>query len=178
MIDRMRFLRQLKEKRSEHFSFLLNAMCALVTQTHPSLTRWGISSVSHLHNSFFAQARVLLGKQFDWPHINNIQGLLLLALVGMGTNRNASSYHYIGIAHRQSVELGMHRNLDNVRNPGLSERVKETMRATWFCLYILDRYVGVVEGRPFAIDDEGESSWFDVWELDEGFWAARLTGDM
>lgn len=77
----------------------------------------------------------------------------------MGTNRNASSYHYIGIAHRQAVELGMHRNLDNVRQAGLGERVKETMRATWFCLYILDRYVGVVEGRPFAIDDEGEFLW-------------------
>ncbi|KAJ3044164.1 hypothetical protein HK097_001556, partial [Rhizophlyctis rosea] len=154
MIDRMRFLRQLKEKRSEHFSFLLNSMCALVTQQHPSLLKWGVPSVTALHNSFFAQARVLLGKIFDWPHINNIQGLLLLALVGMGTNRNASSYHYIGIAHRQSVELGMHRNLDNVRLGGLGERMKETMRATWFCLYILDRYVGVVEGRPFAVDDE------------------------
>ncbi|KAJ3281928.1 Transcriptional activator of fatty acid utilization [Borealophlyctis nickersoniae] len=137
MINRMRFLRQLKEKKTEHTR---------------SLANWGIANPQALHESFFAQARVLLGKQFDWPHINNVQALLLLTLVGMGTNQNASSYHYIGIAHRQAVELGMHRNLDNVRN--LDETMKETMRSTWFCLYILDRYVGVVEGRPLAIDDE------------------------
>ncbi|RKO90811.1 fungal-specific transcription factor domain-containing protein [Blyttiomyces helicus] len=154
MINRLAFLRQLKEKQTDHFSLLLNSMCALVTQQARTLLPYKVPSIPALHRAFFDRARVLLGKQFDWPHIDNVQALLLLTLVGAGTNQNASSYHYIGIAHRQAVELGMHRNLDRVRAPGLDESAKETKRATWFCLYILDRYTGVVEGRPFAINDD------------------------
>ncbi|KAI8824187.1 fungal-specific transcription factor domain-containing protein [Fimicolochytrium jonesii] len=154
MIDRAAFTRQLKEQQTEHFCLLLNSMCALVTQQTRSLTAWGITSSAELHRAFFERARSLLAKQFDWPHINNVQALLLLALVGAGTNTNAASYQYIGIAHRQAVELGMHRNLDKLNHPGLDAPMKEQMRATWFCLYILDRYTGVHQGRPFAINDE------------------------
>ncbi|KAI8920859.1 fungal-specific transcription factor domain-containing protein [Powellomyces hirtus] len=154
MIDRKSFTRQLKEKQTEHFSLLLNSMCALVTQQTRSLVAWGISSTAELHRAFFERARALLGKQFDWPHINNVQALLLLTLVGAGTNTNAASYQYIGIAHRHAIELGMHRNLQKLNHPGLDETMKEQMRATWFCLYILDRYIGVHQGRPFAINDE------------------------
>ncbi|KAI9014911.1 fungal-specific transcription factor domain-containing protein [Gaertneriomyces semiglobifer] len=154
MIDKASFARHLKEKQTEHFSLLLNSMCALVTQQVRSLTAWGISSTAELHRAFFERARTLLGKQFDWPHIHNVQALLLLTLVGAGTNTNAASYQYIGIAHRHAVELGMHRNLDKVRHVGLNDAMKEQMRATWFCLYIIDRYTGVHQGRPFAINDD------------------------
>ncbi|TPX71219.1 hypothetical protein SpCBS45565_g01252 [Spizellomyces sp. 'palustris'] len=154
MIDRIAFTRQLKEKQTEHFSLLLNSMCALVTQQTRCLAAWGISSPSELHRAFFERARALLGKQFDWPHINNVQALLLLTLVGAGTNTNAASYQYIGIAHRHAVELGMHRNLEKLNHPGLDNGMKEQMRATWFCMYILDRYTGVHQGRPFAINDD------------------------
>ncbi|KAJ3157420.1 hypothetical protein HDU86_003312 [Geranomyces michiganensis] len=154
MIDRKSFTRQLKENQTEHFSLLLNSMCALVTQQTRSLHAWGISSTAELHRAFFERARALLGKQFDWPHINNVQALLLLTLVGAGTNTNAASYQYIGIAHRHAVELGMHRNLERLNHPGLDDAMKEQMRATWFCLYILDRYIGVHQGRPFAINDD------------------------
>ncbi|KAJ3020735.1 hypothetical protein HKX48_000265 [Thoreauomyces humboldtii] len=154
MIDHKSFTRQLKEKQTEHFSLLLNSMCALVTQQTRSLSAWGISSTAELHRAFFERARALLGKQFDWPHINNVQAMLLLTLVGAGTNTNAASYQYIGIAHRHAVELGMHRNLEKLNHPGLDNAMKEQMRATWFCLYILDRYTGVHQGRPFAINDD------------------------
>ncbi|KAJ3029994.1 UNVERIFIED_CONTAM: hypothetical protein HDU68_010457 [Siphonaria sp. JEL0065] len=129
-------------------------MCALMSQQCRDLTAWGITNPVELHLSFFERARVLLGHQFDWPHINNVQALLLLCIVGQGTNINATSYHYIGIAHRLAVELGMHRNLDNLRHPSLDPELLESMRTTWFCLYILDRYTSVVEGRPMAISDE------------------------
>ncbi|KAJ3101630.1 hypothetical protein HDU97_001243 [Phlyctochytrium planicorne] len=154
MIHRPSFLRQLKSRRTEHFSFLLNSMCALVTQQCRDLSAWGITNPSELHGTFFERARVLLGRQLDWPHINNVQAMLLLCMVGQGTNINASSYHYIGIAHRQAVELGMHRNLDNLQHPQLDLTLRETMRVTWFCLYVLDRYTSVVEGRPMAISDD------------------------
>ncbi|KAJ3204483.1 hypothetical protein HDU67_009493, partial [Dinochytrium kinnereticum] len=148
MIHRPSFLRQLKARRTEHFSFLLNSMCALVTQQCRDLSEWGVGSPAELHGTFFERARVLLGRQFDWPHINNVQAMLLLCMVGQGTNINAS------IAHRQAVELGMHRNLDNMQHPQLDTTLRETMRITWFCLYILDRYTSVVEGRPMAINDD------------------------
>jgi hypothetical protein len=57
---------------------------------------WGVANAAELHNAFFERARILLGRQFDWPHINNVQAMLLLCMVGQGTNINASSYHYIG----------------------------------------------------------------------------------
>ncbi|KAJ3329400.1 hypothetical protein HDU76_007974 [Blyttiomyces sp. JEL0837] len=167
MVDRASFARQLKEKRTEHFALLLNSICALVTQQCRDLTAWGVPSASNLHNAFFERARVLLGRQFDWPHINNVQALLLLCMVGQGTNINASSYHYIGIAHRQAVELGMHRNLDNMQHPRLDEGLRQSMRATWFCLYILDRYTSVVEGRPMAICDEEWDTPFPSGDAEE-----------
>ncbi|KAI9362018.1 fungal-specific transcription factor domain-containing protein [Zopfochytrium polystomum] len=154
MINRSSFTKQMNEKRTEHFALLLNSICAVVSQQCRNLTRWGVTNPADLHNAFFERARILLGRQFDWPHINNVQALLLLCMVGQGTNINASSYHYIGIAHRQAVELGMHRNLDNLQHPQLDTSLRQTMRTTWFCLYILDRYTSVVEGRPMAIVDE------------------------
>ncbi|ORY47828.1 hypothetical protein BCR33DRAFT_764199 [Rhizoclosmatium globosum] len=154
MIQKARFFQQLKEKKTDHFNLLLNSMCALMSQQCRDLTAWGIDNPVELHMAFFERARVLLGHQFDWPHINNVQALLLLCIVGQGTNINATSYHYIGIAHRLAVELGMHRNLDNLRHPSLDPELLESMRTTWFCLYVLDRYTSVVEGRPMAISDE------------------------
>ncbi|KAI9347022.1 fungal-specific transcription factor domain-containing protein [Obelidium mucronatum] len=154
MIHKNRFFQQFKEKRTDHFNLLLNSMCALMSQQCRDLTAWGVTNPVELHMAFFERARVLLGHQFDWPHINNVQALLLLCIVGQGTNINATSYHYIGIAHRLAVELGMHRNLDNLRHPSLDPELLESMRTTWFCLYILDRYTSVVEGRPMAISDE------------------------
>ncbi|KAJ3199664.1 hypothetical protein HDU82_000248 [Entophlyctis luteolus] len=58
------------------------------------------------------------------------------------------------IAHRLAVELGMHRNLNNLQHPSLDSELLESMRTTWFCLYVLDRYASVVEGRPMAISDD------------------------
>ncbi|KAJ1539568.1 hypothetical protein HK405_012742, partial [Cladochytrium tenue] len=138
----------------EHFALLLNSMCAVVSQQCRDLTEWNITNPSDLHNAFFERARILLGRQFDWPHINNVQALILLCMVGQGTNINASSYHYIGIAHRQAVELGLHRDLENLQHPQLDIALRQTMQTTWFCLYILDRYTSVAEGRPMAICDE------------------------
>ncbi|KAJ3257595.1 Transcriptional activator of fatty acid utilization [Chytriomyces hyalinus] len=154
MIHKVRFFQQLKEKRTDHFNLLLNSMCALMSQQCRDLNDWGVVNPVELHMAFFERARVLLGQQFDWPHINNVQALLLLCMVGQGTNINATSYHYIGIAHRLAVELGMHRNLDNLKHPALDSELLEAMRATWFCLYILDQYTSVVEGRPSAISDD------------------------
>ncbi|KAJ3197524.1 hypothetical protein HK101_002827 [Irineochytrium annulatum] len=154
MIHRATFTRQLKARRTEHFALLLNSMCALVAQHCHDLSAWGCTSPHDLHTAFFERARILLGRQFDWPHVNNVQALLLLCMVGQGTNINASSYHYIGIAHRQAVEMGMHRNLDNLRHPGMDDGLKEIMRTTWYCLYVLDRYISVVEGRPMAVNDD------------------------
>ncbi|KAI8610739.1 fungal-specific transcription factor domain-containing protein [Chytriomyces sp. MP71] len=154
MVHKVRFFEQLREKRTDHFNLLVNSMCALMSQQCRDLTAWGVANPVELHMAFFERARVLLGHQFDWPHINNVQALLLLCMVGQGTNINATSYHYIGIAHRLAVELGMHRNLDNLKHASLDPELLECMRTTWFCLYVLDRYTSVVEGRPTAISDE------------------------
>ncbi|KAJ3344958.1 hypothetical protein HDU83_004585 [Entophlyctis luteolus] len=154
MVHKSKFFQQFKGKRTDHFSLLLYSMCALVSQQCRNLTAWGISNPADLHMAFFDRARTLLGQQFDWPHINNVQALLLLSIVGQGTNINATSYHYIGIAHRLAVELGMHRNLNNLKHPSLDSELLESMRTTWFCLYVLDRYASVVEGRPMAISDD------------------------
>ncbi|KAI8808439.1 fungal-specific transcription factor domain-containing protein [Cladochytrium replicatum] len=153
-IHRSHFMRQLRNAQTEPFSFLLNAMCALVTQQVKNLDSWGIHKPSDLHKAFFERARILLGRVFDAPNIIVVQGLVLLALVGHGTNMAATAYQYIGIAARHAMELGMHRDVSRVRHPGLSDSMKETMRRTWMALYIVDRYTSLIDGRPMAISDD------------------------
>ncbi|RKO89665.1 hypothetical protein BDK51DRAFT_18887, partial [Blyttiomyces helicus] len=115
MIDRPVFMEKLKEKQTEvslrHFSLLLNSMCALVTQHARTLDGFRDSAIPALHRAFYERARVLIGKLFNWPHIDSVQALLLLTLVGAGPNQDASSYYYIALARSQAVELGMHRDL-------------------------------------------------------------------
>ncbi|KAJ3135969.1 hypothetical protein HK101_004058, partial [Irineochytrium annulatum] len=123
---------------------LLASLCALVTQqlppTHPHHT---------LHAECFSRARLLAGRRFDWPSLRTVQALILLALVGQGDNINASAHQYVGMAARQAVEMGMHRGVK-----GQEAGTGTGREVTWWCLWVVDRYLGVMEGRPMAIRDK------------------------
>lgn len=129
-------------------------MCAIVTQKTSILSTYGIKNANELHRTFFERAKCLLEKRFDWPQINTIQALIILSLLGSGMNNAASAYQYIGIACRQAIELGMHKNISLVRSSPESHTCSEKVsHLTWLCLYIVDRYVSTYLGRPLAVSD-------------------------
>jgi hypothetical protein len=108
MIDRKDFLTELDQTPyKENFFLLLNSLCALMTQqlTPSQMTfLWSTSKTNDpaphpesLHQAFYESARSLLGTHFDSPHIHTLRALLILAVIGQGTNIHASSYHYIGM---------------------------------------------------------------------------------
>ncbi|KAJ3092830.1 hypothetical protein HK102_002040 [Quaeritorhiza haematococci] len=65
--------------------------------------------------------------------------------------QRSEPYLYMGIAHRQACTMGLHRDLSNVLP---DQRERHEYAATWYCLYVMDIYDGIQEGRPFGINDD------------------------
>ncbi|KAI8822994.1 fungal-specific transcription factor domain-containing protein [Fimicolochytrium jonesii] len=85
---------------------------------------------------------------YEAPHIWITQATLLLTLLWYGKGRRVvNKWRAVGWAIRSAQELGLHRNLSNIRN-------EEMRRRTWYWAYILDRYSSIGSGRPTLIQDE------------------------
>ncbi|KAJ3182040.1 hypothetical protein HDU87_000380 [Geranomyces variabilis] len=104
--------------------------------------------------------QILVG--YEAPHCWIVQSLLLLALTNQLASDKpekpiiTSKWRLAGLAVRYAQELGLHRNLHDIKRPvesgsGVTE---ETRRRTWFACYVLDRCTAVVTGRPCCIHDD------------------------
>ncbi|KAJ3122212.1 hypothetical protein HK098_003012 [Nowakowskiella sp. JEL0407] len=152
MISRPELVKQMQSERfTPEFLFLLYSICSLVLFHKSFLGTNDIERVNELEKTFRERARILLGRLFDFPHIYVVQGLILAATGGFAAKWCA--YSLIGIAHRQAVELGLHRDVTKLQHLELDDTI-ETRKKTWMCLYVVDRYVSLIEGRPFGIHDD------------------------
>ncbi|KAJ3392228.1 hypothetical protein HDU92_008580 [Lobulomyces angularis] len=157
MVDESWFFPLLENESSdENFLMLLYAICALVTQqmTSKDLAAFEVKDIISLHMEYFHKSRYLIGRLFDLHHLEVVQTGILLSLIGLSNNAIANSFIFIGIAHRVSIELGMHFDLDKI-DLKVDEKTKNTMKQTWTCLFIVDKYVSLCEGRPVCIRDDG-----------------------
>lgn len=95
---------------------------------------------------FFARARSVLGNPLDTHRstVYDIAALAMMSLYLVEMNRRDAAYMYISLGMNIAVMHGVHRRWD------LDEQGK---RAFW-TLYILDRWLSVLMGRPPSIQDD------------------------
>lgn len=85
-----------------------------------------------------------------------MQALLLLALYLLRTPGNVGNlggWHIVGLAVRNAVELGLHRNIQRVGAKSYSPYEMEVRKRIFWSAYMLDRTMSLTLGRPFAVAD-------------------------
>ncbi|KFA46129.1 hypothetical protein S40293_03749 [Stachybotrys chartarum IBT 40293] len=80
--------------------------------------------------------------------LRSIQILILLSLYNLRSPRGPGAWTFAGLAMRQCIEMGLHRQTR--MKWSLIEEMRR--RVFWTC-YCLDRQVSIILGRPFSISD-------------------------
>lgn len=96
--------------------------------------------------TFFARARWLLGNPLDTT-LSNIFDIAVLSMMSMylvEMNRRDAAYIYVSLGMHIAVMNGVHRGW--VHN--------EQCKRSFWTLYIMDRWLSVLNGRPPSILDE------------------------
>lgn len=102
--------------------------------------------VAHAYD-FAARALALLPKlTAEASDKEMVRCMALVALVSLQFCRESSSMYLLGLAMTRAISTGMHR--------GNADMTDETRGSPLFwTLYVLDRTLSVVTGRPFQIED-------------------------
>ncbi|KAL2133218.1 hypothetical protein VTI74DRAFT_2727 [Chaetomium olivicolor] len=100
----------------------------------------------HLGENFIARARSLMGNLLDRTiyTIQDIAMLALLALYLIENNRRDAAYMAISNAMTISVMHGIHKGVSG----------SEVAVRTFWTVYVLDRWLGCVMGRPPTVPDD------------------------
>ncbi|ERS95309.1 uncharacterized protein SPSK_01523 [Sporothrix schenckii 1099-18] len=99
----------------------------------------------------FLRAMQIIGDGLQFTSVRSIELTLLLAIQSMRSPSGTSVWHLAGLAVRQCIELGLHRQRA-VR--GGDAAVDEHRRRLFWSVYIFERKTALVLGRPFALSDE------------------------
>ncbi|KAI1848846.1 hypothetical protein JX265_001176 [Neoarthrinium moseri] len=101
--------------------------------------------------SFFAEARRLLGNPLD-PALCNISGATVLAVMSIylvEMNRRDTAYIYVTLGMHILTTRGVHRGW--IEGEGAEA---ECCKRVFWTLYVLDRWLSVLMGRPPTLMDE------------------------
>ncbi|KAK5990037.1 Filamentous growth regulator 27-like protein [Cladobotryum mycophilum] len=83
-----------------------------------------------------------------------IQALILMTVYLVVTAKSTAAYIYCGMAIRSASVLGLHRTRDTMTVFGNNMPLIRLRWNIWRTLFILDRFLSVSFGRPFAIYEE------------------------
>ncbi|ORY61798.1 uncharacterized protein BCR38DRAFT_39686 [Pseudomassariella vexata] len=102
-------------------------------------------SSAQRNEAFFARARLLLGNPLD-TNTNTVHDISVLAMMSIylvEMNRRDAAYMYVSLGMQIAVMHGVHCGW-----------VDELGKRTFWTLYIIDRWLSVLMGRPPAVADE------------------------
>ncbi|CEI68799.1 unnamed protein product [Fusarium venenatum] len=104
-----------------------------------------ISIDSHLSESYFSRARMLLGNPLDITRFtpNEVAALTLMGFYLIEMNRRDAAYMCVSSAMHISIMHGSHRGW-----------LDESGKRVFWTLYVLDRYLSCLMGRPPTIMDD------------------------
>lgn len=96
--------------------------------------------------TFFARARWLVGNPLDTTlsNIFDVPVLAMMSIYLVGMNRRDAAYMYVSLGMHIAVMNGVHRGWVH----------DEQCKRSFWTLYIMDRWLSVLNGRPPAILDE------------------------
>lgn len=130
-------------------AFLFTAICAVSSRFY----RGGI-----LYNVLLQHARrVGLDEMLTSKSTATVQGFVILAtwLQQSTTYETDNAYLYSGIAIRLGVEIGLHRKTVLSYPENMDAAIKQlytgeilSRERTWFCVFVLDRSMSVLAGKP------------------------------
>lgn len=95
--------------------------------------------------AYFKRARILLGNPMDTVHftLNDVPALSLMGFYLIEVNRRDTAYMYVSLAVHTAIVHGSFRHTTD----------EASKRAIW-TLYIMDRWISMLMGRPPIIPDE------------------------
>ncbi|KAI8150084.1 fungal-specific transcription factor domain-containing protein [Fennellomyces sp. T-0311] len=103
-----------------------------------------------LGETYFANAREALKRNFDVSSPTAIQALLHLYMYQLNSERPDLAYLYIGLAMRMAQDLNLHRK----ECMATDERQREAYRRLWWSTYWLDLCAALESNRPTMVDDK------------------------
>ncbi|KIV99698.1 uncharacterized protein PV09_08631 [Verruconis gallopava] len=119
---------------------ILNAAFALASQCRRTTN---LDENSSHGDPYFARARSLLKNPLDYITVSDVASLGLLAFYLMERNRRDSAYIYVSIAVHILIMHGVHRGW----------MVDELGKRIFWTIYILERRLSILMGRPPLISD-------------------------
>ncbi|KAI5783226.1 fungal-specific transcription factor domain-containing protein [Peziza echinospora] len=102
--------------------------------------------------TFFARAKALINPS-DAPSLLTLKTLSMLSYFCLSANRWEAAYLHIGLAVRLAVANGLHRSTASLVIVD-KRREEEDRRRTFWTIYILDRLVSCLTGRPVMLSDD------------------------
>lgn len=131
-------------RRLAFYQTALGVACRIAS-TRPPPASLGPSAAADRSDTYFARAAVLLGNPLDVSHcsVGEVSVLTLMAYYLLETDRREAACLYVSLAARISMGLGVHRG-----------HVDERGRRIFWTLYVLDRWLSCLTGRPPSIPDE------------------------
>ncbi|OCT54463.1 fungal specific transcription factor domain-containing protein [Cladophialophora carrionii] len=118
-----------------------NAMFAVACQLNPDCAPdWEPG----FGQTFFARARHLVGNPLDASIINDATVLALLGFYLLNSNRRDAAYIYISVSMHILIVHGVHR----------AWMVDERGKRLFWTVYVLDRWLSCLMGRPALVPDE------------------------
>jgi len=154
IVDKEKFLGQLRDRSSPPDSLLLVAICAAGAKysDHEGLCA-DPGNLATIGDQFLTHARILLQDRFDMPTMSTLQALLILYWCQVQTGRASLRFMYVGMAIRMAQEMGLNRPLDTKRLKEMDEREVQIRKTIWWSCYQADRWTSAVLGKPMVISD-------------------------
>lgn len=151
IVDKQKFLAQLKDPASPPDPLLLVAICAAGAKysDHEGLCAEP-GNLSTIGEQFLTHARILLQDRFDMPSMSTLQALLILYWCQVQTGRASLRFMYVGMAIRMAQEIGLNRPLDPKRLKDMDEREIQIRKTIWWSCYQADRWTSAALGKPMV----------------------------
>ncbi|EXJ86923.1 hypothetical protein A1O3_03877 [Capronia epimyces CBS 606.96] len=146
ILDEEIFMAQYRARDPRNPPSLLVLQAVLMVGAHVARDRPDRDS---LKTMFFRRAKMLFDARFEWNRDVVVQAALLLTWHSEGVEDvGANSYHWIGIAARTALGLGMHRDCGSSTLVAHDRRI---WRRVFWILVQFDVMVSLSYGRPQAI---------------------------
>ncbi|KNE59821.1 hypothetical protein AMAG_05277 [Allomyces macrogynus ATCC 38327] len=133
---------------------LLNSIFAVAARVYEGLSEEQ-SDKPGASDIFLNRARQIARNiLLEPPCLEYIQALLLLSFHELGFLRG-STWLISGVAIRMAQDIGLNRRMDNLSGAlSISPMQRHLMKKTWAAVFVMDRFVSAVLGRPVTIHDE------------------------
>ncbi|PTB65547.1 hypothetical protein BBK36DRAFT_1141505 [Trichoderma citrinoviride] len=129
-----------------HLAFYHAALANITRANTSSQEVQGSASTPSLSEAYFARAALLVGNPLDITRcctIGDVATLCLMAAYLIEMNRRDAAYMHVAAAMHICIMLGVHRGL-----------VDERGKRVFWTVYVLDRWLSCLMGRPHIIMDD------------------------